>query len=203
VDVSYFITKSDASTKECIRDHLLTILYCFYPEKKTTKTSTPATNDDEVDKLSALAIDSSTPEGEFFNTIMDKTKDIMTDENVDATNPMSAMMSLMQSGLVQDLMSGLQDGVGSGKLDGNKLLVTMHNALGAMIQKTTPPQQTNNEVVISSSSSAKKDDVQKTPSVIVTDITEEENNDSDSCGGYTDLDSCGENDVCEYDTNVD
>lgn len=121
-------TRNDTETREAIRQHLVTISAILEPDSKKLE---------ELDKrLSGLNIDVDSKEGEFITGIMHKAKDSM--EEVDTENPGQAIMGLLSSGVIQDMVVGLQQGVGSGEMDMQKLLGSMQNAIGAIMP---PPNE--------------------------------------------------------------
>jgi hypothetical protein len=129
LEVQKFIYQSDPQTKEIIRQHLLTISTIIAPNKEKMA---------QLEKrISALNVDTSTREGRFINDIMEKAKTNMTD--VDPQDPMKAMMTIFQSGIIQEMVVGLQQGVGSGEMNMQTLLGTMQNAIGAIMPPQTQP----------------------------------------------------------------
>jgi hypothetical protein len=50
--------------------------------------------------------------------------------DIDATDPMQATMSLMSSGILQEMIGGLQAGTDSGELDPRKLFDSMKGVVG-------------------------------------------------------------------------
>jgi len=130
LDIQKYIyqTQKDLETREAIRQHLVTISAILEPDSKKLE---------ELDKrISDLNIDMDSREGEFITGIMHKAKDSM--ENIDTENPGQAIMGLLSSGVIQDMVSGLQQGVSSGEMDMAKLLGSMQTAIGAII----PPSPT-------------------------------------------------------------
>ena len=65
---------------------------------------------------------------------MEKAKNNMS--TVNTQDPMQAMMSIFQSGIIQEMVVGLQEGVGSGQMNMQTLLGTMQSAIGSIM----PPQ---------------------------------------------------------------
>ena len=123
IEVQKFIHKGDDQTKSIIHQHLLTISAILNPSEEALK---------ELEKkMEAISLDDS-PEGQFLNEILEKARSSVGDSDTD--NPMAAMGSLLQSGVVQDLFSGLQSGIASGEMDFQKLLGSMQGALGSLMQ---------------------------------------------------------------------
>ncbi|HMP28086.1 MAG TPA: hypothetical protein PKD85_00715, partial [Saprospiraceae bacterium] len=126
LDIQKFIhrTKNDEDSRQAIRDHLLNISCIIEPNSIKMA---------ELEKLAKgeITVDTSTKEGAFINSIMQKAKAGM--KNVDANNPMAAMAGIFQSGVVQDMMKGLQEGVASGDMKMDKLLGSMQSAIGSVL----------------------------------------------------------------------
>lgn len=126
LEVQKFIykTRDDQETRDAIRSHLLKISCILEP------------NSDKLAELEKFAkkglnIDTSTAEGKFINGIMEKAKNSMADVNTD--NPMQAMATIFQSGVIQDMIQGFQQGVTSGEMKVERLLGTMQNAIGSVM----------------------------------------------------------------------
>lgn len=139
LDIQKFIykTKKDEESRQAIRDHLLNISCIIEPNSVKIA---------ELEKLSKgeINVDTSTKEGAFINNIMQKAKAGM--KNVETDNPMAAMAGIFQSGVVQDMMTGLQQGVASGDMKMDKLLGTMQSAIGSVLP--VPGQTPEEEEII-------------------------------------------------------
>ena len=115
-------TKNDSETREAIRQHLVTISAILEPNEKKMG---------ELEKrIGDLNVDPGTKEGEFITGIIRKAQDTM--QGVDTDNPTQAIMGMLSSGVIQDVIVGLQQGVGSGEMDLSKLLGSMQTAIGAI-----------------------------------------------------------------------
>lgn len=126
LEIGEYLRSADNDTRTVIRQHLLIISALLEPDKVKMK---------ELEKkLTELNVDTSTPEGQFIGNLMGKAKNAM--ETVDAQNPATAIAGLLQSGLITDLVSGLQDGVSSGSMDVRRLLGTMQGAINSLM----PPE---------------------------------------------------------------
>lgn len=120
------LSRNDETVKNCIRKHLLTISAIITPDQKTIS---------ELEKkLETLSIDSDTTEGKFVTNMMAKAKSTM--EKMDTSNPAAAITGLFQSGILTDMISGLQQGVGTGQMDPRKLFGTMQTAMNSLL----PPE---------------------------------------------------------------
>jgi hypothetical protein len=134
LDIQKYIyqTQKDPETRAAIRQHLVTISAILDPDSKKLE---------ELDKrINELNIDLDSKEGEFITGIMHKAKSSM--ENVDTENPGQAIMGLLSSGVIQEMVSGLQYGVSSGEMDMQKLLGSMQTAIGSIMPP--PTQSTRN-----------------------------------------------------------
>lgn len=152
IDIQHYIHRSNSDTKEAIRQHLLTIAIILSPseekittlEKSQTDTvnvnsnvnNAPTANEQE-NAMKELGIDTTTQEGKFIGNIMDRTRIAM--ENVTTDNPMQAMMAMFQSGVLTDMIGGMQQGVDSGNMDMGKLFGVMQHAMGSL----APPGKVN------------------------------------------------------------
>lgn len=129
IPIQYLISESDEEARLVIRQHLLTIGAIIDPNDEKYQ---------ELEKtLVDIGVDDGTVEGQFISNIMSKAQHTM--EDVDMDNPGTAMMGLLSSGVINEMVSGLQQGVGSGSMDVGKLLGTMQAAMGAMM----PTQEQN------------------------------------------------------------
>lgn len=129
IEIQKFVYKGDNETKTIIRQYLLTINAILNPSKEAI---------DELEKKK-LGLDNS-PESDFLTNVMNKAQSSMQDINTD--DPKVAMLSLAQSGVIQDLFSGLQNGMASGEMDFGKLVGSMQGALGNLMQGMNVPEGT-------------------------------------------------------------
>lgn len=123
IDIQSFIHKSDEETKDVIREHLLTINGLLEEDEgKLT----------EIEKqLEQMNINSRSKEGQFVQNIMQKAQASM--ENIDADNPGQAIAGLLSSGIINEMLGGLNQGIGSGEMDINKLFSTMQSSMAALM----------------------------------------------------------------------
>jgi hypothetical protein len=127
LEIQKYIYQSDDDSREIIRNHLLTIMAILKPEKKT------------IDELERKWKEENSKEGKFVSDLLKRTKETMAD--VDGDNPMAAMMGLMKSGVVPDLINGLQKGVSSGEMDMGKLFSAMSGAMSSLMPKQESTQE--------------------------------------------------------------
>lgn len=123
LEIQKFIYQSDPSIKASIRQHLLTISAIIEPDTKKIEQLEKRLND--------LNVDTNTAEGKFISNIMEKAKTGMS--SIDTNDPTQAMMAIFQSGVIQEMIGGLQNGVTSGQMDIRTLMSTMQSAIGAII----------------------------------------------------------------------
>lgn len=122
IDIQKYIYQSDKETKEAIRQHLITISAILDPnDKKITELEK---------KASQMLTSSNSKEGEFISGIMSKAKNVMQQGDMD--NPTQAIAGIFKSGLLQEMISGLQEGVESGELSQEKLMSSMQGLTGMM-----------------------------------------------------------------------
>jgi hypothetical protein len=146
IDIGKIIHKTDEETRRNIQQHLIAIDVILHPNKEKIDAFEKILQEPVSDQ-EFLKVDTSTNEGKFINNIMQRSKKSM--ENVDADNPMAAMFSIFQSGVVQEMVSGLSQGVESGQMDMKKLLGTMQDALGSIIPSKEPPKEGQPQPVLS------------------------------------------------------
>ena len=130
------VQKNDEDTKDLIREHLITISAILEPNKDKMNEKLAQLGHLEpadLDDLN-LNIDTSTKEGQFIGSIIERTKTSMGE--TDESKPPD-MMGLLQSGIIQDMFQGMQ-GVATGEMDMMKMVGTMQNALGALASASQP-----------------------------------------------------------------
>ena len=131
IPIQAFIHKGTPDIKETIRQHLMAIAAVINPGKLK-----------ELDeKAKALAktngVDLTTVEGRFIDSIMQKANTSM--ESVDANNPAAATFALLQSGILGDMIGGIQQGVESGEMDLPALMGMMQTSMSQMMAGGPPP----------------------------------------------------------------
>lgn len=132
LELNDFILLSDTETREAIRRHLITISAILEPDDEKMVAL--------EEKINELGFDASTSEGEFITGIMARTE--LSMKNIDTEDPTQAIMGLMSSGVITDMIYGLQDGITSGKMDMRKLLGGMQTAIGNLL----PPEEEASEI---------------------------------------------------------
>jgi len=122
LEIQKYIYKADDTTRLAIKQHLLTISAILDPSKEKL---------DQLDenKIEDFGIDESTPEGRLFGDIMYQTREAMN--GVDSSNPTIALMTLMKSGVISNMVNTLQNKAESGEIDIQSLIGTMQTAMGS------------------------------------------------------------------------
>lgn len=112
INVKDILTVADKDSKNIIWKHILTISALVDPAGKAR----------QVLKETSQKNNSGT-ESDFLENIISK-----VEENVDPNaNPMEAVTSIMQSGVFQELVGGMGNGLQDGSLDLSKLMGTVQN----------------------------------------------------------------------------
>lgn len=133
LDIQRYIHQSDEDARNTIRQHLLIINALLEPNRDKLS----LLEKEEKKKASKIpTLNNNSREGQFINSVLDKAKTSLKDVSVDS-NPATLMFTLAQSGLVTDLISGLQNGVQNGELDPQKLMFVMSEAMNSMMGKDT------------------------------------------------------------------
>jgi len=128
IDVHDILKKTDEESKTCIFKHLLCISALIDPAGRAKDVLKKAMEDNKT----------GSEESEFLSKILSS-----VEKNVGETdNPMAAVSSIMSSGLLTDLMGGMQSGLSTGKLDLSKLL----GAVQGMVSSITAQSGDDPEV---------------------------------------------------------
>jgi hypothetical protein len=135
IDIQKYIYQSDDESNTIICQHLSTISILRNPRKESMKKFEELLSSSKSEKggfsLKDFNIDENTTEGKFVKNIVEKAQTTMDSINTD--NPMAAMAGIYKSGILTDLMEGIQDGLDSKKLNARKLFKTMKGALNALV----------------------------------------------------------------------
>src|SRR5579862_466517 len=140
LEIQKYIYKSKTDDeKEIIRSHLLTIAATIDPSEKSFANLNSASP-----LLNKFNLDSSSKEGQFVANVIQKAQKTMSNNKSD--DPTTAIMGLLSSGLVGEMISGLQEGVETGSMDVTKLFGSMQSALSGVmdVQKENLEQVVNN-----------------------------------------------------------
>lgn len=138
IEIQKYLYQAQTDNREAIRRHLLTISAILEPNERAL-----AELENTAPAFDSSGFDDGTPEGRFVAGILDKAKDAMEGANTD--DPTAAIMGLLGSGIITDMVAGFQTGVDGGELDMGKLMAKMQGALaGVMVQPpgavAGPPQ---------------------------------------------------------------
>jgi len=118
LDMKQLLTISDNDTSKSIWDHLLVISACTDPTSKATELLKELQN-------------SNTSENQFLNKFLQKVESSIDPQKA-TSNPMEAAASLLQGGVLNDLISSMDTGIKSGDLDISKLMGTVQGMLGSL-----------------------------------------------------------------------
>ena len=115
IDMNNIFELCDDDSKNVVWQHLLTILAILDPSCGAKKALKDVPKQEEGD------------ESDFLNSMISKVEQKISPTS---TNPMEMVSSLMSSGLLTELMSGMSGGVSSGKLNMDKLMGSITNMVG-------------------------------------------------------------------------
>jgi len=130
VDISTVLKQSSTESKTIIWKHLLTIWGLIDPTS-VAKNS-----------LKSLMKDSTNKEANFLSNIIEKVEQSVDPSKMNGNNPMEMVSGLMQSGVFNDLISGMQGGLADGSLDMSKLMGNVQE----MMSKLSPDGQVPPEI---------------------------------------------------------
>jgi len=132
-DVNTIFGFADEDTRSIIWRHLLTISAILDPAGKAKELlkKIQEENKDQAEETDFLA-----------DIISKVEKNVKPDTN----NPMEAVTNMMQSGIFTDLLSGMQNGLSSGKLDLNKLLGSVQKMVTKLGNDSGVDPQTANMI---------------------------------------------------------
>ena len=115
IDMNIIFISADKETASIIWKHLLTISALVDPTGKAKQLLKESTKTGKNGS-----------EANFLTDIIEK-----VEQNVDPdANPMEAVTSIMQSGVFQELVTGMGEGLQNGDLDLSKLMGTVQNMVG-------------------------------------------------------------------------
>lgn len=114
-------TNLDKDTADSIWNHLLVIQAIVDPTSKAK----------ELLKQFQESNVSSSSEGKFLNNFLQKVESSINKDDA-AANPMMAASSLLQGGILSDLVGSIDSGVKNGELDLGKLVGTVQQMLGGI-----------------------------------------------------------------------
>lgn len=115
IEFDDIFNNSDVETREQIWKHLLYIANCLNPTG-------------EASNILKKSLTENTKESNFLNNLCKKIEANVKED----TDPMTAVMGLMQNGVVTELIGEMQEGMKNGNLDMSKLFSTVQNMMGSM-----------------------------------------------------------------------
>nr|QBK86665.1 MAG: uncharacterized protein LCMAC102_04620 [Marseillevirus LCMAC102] len=164
IEIQKFIHKSDSSTKEIIRQHLVTISAIIEPNKekidelekrienldiKQVENPIAGLLNNEIFQKLFEGIQTGVGSGQMdapqqVGNIDTHEGNFITDimkqaQNSAGENPVTAVKGLMNSGILQKLFEGIETGVGTGQMDTYKLLGSMQSAIGFLMSNEVAP----------------------------------------------------------------
>lgn len=133
IDIGVIFNQSDAECTKIIWQHLLTIWGLIDPSSQAKQTLREMLKNDDG---------SENKEVDFLSTIIEKVEKAVDPSKMSGSNPMEMVSGLMQSGVFNDLISGMQGGLSDGSLDMSKLM----GSVQGMMSKMAPDGQIPPEI---------------------------------------------------------
>jgi hypothetical protein len=130
IDISTIMKNSDKECTPIIWQHLLTIWGLIDPTSQAKQT------------LKEMMKNNDNKEADFLSNIIEKVESSIDPSKMNGSNPMEMVSGLMQSGVFNDLISGMQGGLEDGSLDMNKLM----GSVQGMMTKMSPDGQIPPEI---------------------------------------------------------
>jgi len=121
VDIATVLRQTSEDNKKIIWQHLLTIWGLIDPSSEARRLLNEA-------KKNGTA----TNEDDFLSNIIEKVETAVSSDKIDKNNPLTAITTLMQSGIMSDLVTGMQKGLSEGSLDVGKLMNSVQTMMGKM-----------------------------------------------------------------------
>jgi len=131
INLTECIKQSDPTTKNIIFNHLLLLSYIADPTNEWRELVKQSFIDNSKNKKAASTNSSTTNSANEFK-FLDEFKDKIQEEFEDKefSDPMSAALSMIQSGFFTDMIQGMSSKVESGEIDAQKLLGSVQGMLG-------------------------------------------------------------------------
>ena len=118
MDTIFKLSGNDVETLEAIWKHLLAIMAYVDPSSNAKKL------------LKEMSQNDDNKEAKFIKNIMETVESTIDPNTV--SNPMTAVTSIMSSGVFTNLVSNMQNGIESGDLDLTKLMGTVQNMMSSI-----------------------------------------------------------------------
>ena len=123
VDVSTVIKQSTPDNAQIIWKHLLTIWGLVDPTSQARKILQDSIRNNE---------NSDNKEDQFLTNIIEKVEKSVSGAQIDQSNPMASIGSLMQSGVFSSLITDMQKGLSDGSIDISKLMGSVQGMMTKM-----------------------------------------------------------------------
>ena len=125
----------EPDTKTAIIDHLLTLSALLCGSQKA-KDALKNKNQSQLVK-----VEGDGEEDDFLNHIISKVEKHVSS---DSTNPQDALSSIMSSGMIPELVTSLNSGISSGKLDLTKMMSSVQKMVGSIAPEAQNDPNLNN-----------------------------------------------------------
>jgi len=125
IPVKTISLQNDSDTRAAIVKHLQLIHYLLDPTANSSLVTSLASLPKATEQPSAN-------EGQFIDNFMSKIEKNFADKEF--SDPMSATMHMLSSGIFNEMVDGLTNGVNEGNLDLNKLLSGVQGMMGDLSQ---------------------------------------------------------------------
>lgn len=125
IDLLIVLKQSSKENAKVIWQHLLNIWCLIDPSSQARRLLNEALKDQGDNK-------DATAEEDFLTNIINKVEQTVSKDKVDHDNPMAAISTLMQSGVMTDLVNGMQKGLSDGSLNVGKLMSSVQGMIGKM-----------------------------------------------------------------------
>jgi len=133
IDMNIVFQQADDECTTIIWQHILTIWGLIDPSSQAKQTlKEMLKNEDGSDNK----------EANFLNNIIEKVEKSVDPSKMSGGNPMEMVSGLMQSGVFNDLINGMQGGLSDGSLDMSKLM----GSVQGMMTKLSPDGQVPPEI---------------------------------------------------------
>lgn len=126
IDLTTVLRQTSKDNAKVIWQHLLNIWGLVDPTSQARRLLNDALKSDGSDNKDGTA------EEDFLTNIISKVENTVSKEKVDQDNPMAAISTLMQSGVMSDLVNGMQKGLSDGSLNVGKLMMSVQTMIGKM-----------------------------------------------------------------------
>ena len=133
VDIVSVLKHCDTDCSIVIWQHLLTIWGLIDPTSQAKQ---------NLKEMMKNEDGSESKESDFLNSIIDKVEKSVDPSKMNTSNPMEMVSSLMQSGVFNELITGMQGGLSNGSLDMEKLM----GSVKGMMSKLSPDGQMPPEI---------------------------------------------------------